>query len=264
MGTDIHLFVEVRDGAGEPWRLQPVEWKSGEHTYVGFDWRDYDVFAMLADVRNGVGFAGVVTGDGFNIIADARGLPDDMSAELRAIAAEEYNDDRAEQLKESHGAWWLGEHTHSHLTLRELLDFNWNQRTNHSGVVEAPQYRVFVEDGKPLCYSGSIQGGSVRHVDNDTMAKFADACTFVPDYRKKWDGNTIEAVTWSPELVRAMAQHGITPDNWHMLTICTRVQWSESYKESAGEFYKGFVPALAQLATGRGKDDVRIVFGFDS
>lgn len=42
-----------------------------------FDNRNYDLFAALADVRNGVGFAGVKTGKAIEPIAMPRGIPDD-------------------------------------------------------------------------------------------------------------------------------------------------------------------------------------------
>ena len=40
------------------------------------------LFAILAGVRNGYGFAGCDTGDGFRPIAPPRGLPGDVSPEV--------------------------------------------------------------------------------------------------------------------------------------------------------------------------------------
>lgn len=68
MGTDIHSVAQVRkDG----------KWLTVLQDVCG-DGRNYDTFAMLANVRNGRGFAGVKTGDGFPFIAEPRGLPDDF------------------------------------------------------------------------------------------------------------------------------------------------------------------------------------------
>ncbi|WP_206689631.1 hypothetical protein, partial [Streptococcus pseudopneumoniae] len=39
--------------------------------------RNYDLFGIIGNVRNGTGFAGVVLGTGWPSIADHRGLPED-------------------------------------------------------------------------------------------------------------------------------------------------------------------------------------------
>src|ERR1700760_96312 len=92
MGTDIHLYVEKRGPAGwiscdtwekddyEPHRLTVPY---GKHFYSD---RSYDTFAILADVRNGHGFAGVSTGEGFTPVSMPKGLPGDLSPELAAEA----------------------------------------------------------------------------------------------------------------------------------------------------------------------------------
>lgn len=114
MGCDIHLFVEVRDAADAPWRLQRVTWTPTASkrcpeppVEVGYDWRNYNLFSILADVRNTrerdrkrreeffrrVGVSDLLGwGDqsqGFNPIAEPRGVPEDISAELRSIIADE-------------------------------------------------------------------------------------------------------------------------------------------------------------------------------
>ena len=95
MGCDIHLIAEVRNGNGT-WHLVPNfdrpcdrceatgHYPDGRACYRckgeghlvddHYSDRSYDVFAMLADVRNGSGFAGVVTGEGFLPLA-LRGYP---------------------------------------------------------------------------------------------------------------------------------------------------------------------------------------------
>lgn len=80
MGCDIHLFVERRTDAG--WEQVPnPESDDWAHPARWYHERNYHLFAILASVRNGVGFAGVKTGDGFNVIAEPRGLPDDAQRE---------------------------------------------------------------------------------------------------------------------------------------------------------------------------------------
>src|SRR4030095_14523751 len=119
MECDIHLCVEVKKN-GE-WRrsLPPKpldeslakQAKSGDAYYVRcaavtwYDDRNYNTFAMLANVRNGYGFAGCDTGDGFQPISKPRGLPKDLSAEVLAISKD---------AGDEHDIW-LGDHSHSWL-----------------------------------------------------------------------------------------------------------------------------------------------------
>jgi hypothetical protein len=78
-----------------------------------YDGRNYDLFAILADVRNGRGFAGFYTGEGFNPISDAKGLPEDVSSEVKAES------DR----------WDCDGHSHSYFNLKELVYYDWEQTT---------------------------------------------------------------------------------------------------------------------------------------
>src|ERR1044072_1167734 len=118
MGTDIHLFVEKRVNGKwlscDKWTVDRDGYYDGYYKHVDYkdsyyDDRNYDVFAMLANVRNGSGFAGCDTGDGFNVIAMPRGYPDDLSEEVK-----EYTDQYTE-------------HTPTWLSLKEILEFDWNQ-----------------------------------------------------------------------------------------------------------------------------------------
>lgn len=80
MGTDIHLTTELMGDDGR-WRLVGEPRKDGT-MYLPEIWgdRNYNVFAILAGVRNGVGFAGVKTSDGLlhpllPMIAPTEGAP---------------------------------------------------------------------------------------------------------------------------------------------------------------------------------------------
>lgn len=113
--------------------------------------RNYDLFAMLADVRNGRGFAGVVTGEGFNVIAEPKGLPEDLSEEI--LQAWEYS----------------GDHTPSWLTLRELQEYDWKQSSRHTGLVTPREYLRFRETGTPISWYGEVWGNGVEIVSNEEM-----------------------------------------------------------------------------------------------
>lgn len=78
-----------------------------------YDGRNYNLFAILADVRNGRGFAGSYTGEGFNPIAEPKGIPNDLSPEVT----------------ESFHYWEGDGHSHSWFTLQDLLDYDWDQNT---------------------------------------------------------------------------------------------------------------------------------------
>lgn len=183
MGCDIHMYAEVRRKYNNPkfepeWRLVGRVFKDSyyskdqlsylsvyengddydsnsrytEHPYQN---RNYDLFAILANVRNGVGFAGVDTGDGFKCIAHPKGIPDDASKDYK-------------QLVKNYGE---GGHSHSYLTLEEIDNFDWSQTTKHRGWVNVKQYKIYLKKGKPESWSGGVSGGSVVHISNEEMNK---------------------------------------------------------------------------------------------
>lgn len=139
MGCDIHIWTEVRkDGKWEISGYQP----NGS--------RNYNTFAILANVRNGRGFAGIKTGEGFNPISDPKGVPDDASPEyLEAVDQ------------------WEGDgHSHSFLTMQELTSFDWGQFTMLRGSLSLSEYKVIRETGeKPTSYCGSVMGPRVITID---------------------------------------------------------------------------------------------------
>lgn len=164
MGCDIHLFVERKvDGkwiSADKWTPYPYREEGDvKQFWVAYDdrfYRDrnYDLFGMLANVRNGV------WGDGFNPIAAPKGLPCDVSPEVKR----EYSD------------WGEDGHSHSWLTLAELKAYDWEgQKTIHRGWVDAEQFQVFEAAGKPKSYSASVSGMSVRHISNDLMREVIQA-----------------------------------------------------------------------------------------
>jgi hypothetical protein len=109
MGTDIYFYVEKLGEDGRWYELDdPRGWYGG---------RNYDLFAILANVRNGYAVAGIRTGDGFSPLGP-RGLPRDVREELRGLDDEDF-------------------HSQSWISLREILEYDWDQETTK---------RVFVRD----------------------------------------------------------------------------------------------------------------------
>lgn len=227
MGTDIHLAVERREPGG--WVLEASEdagW---------YNDRNYCVFAMLAGVRNGRGFAGVDTGDPIVPIAEPRGFPSDASPELRK--------------------WWddEGEHTPSWLTARELVNVDWRgNKITSRGVVDPENFYRWRHWNKPGEWAGSVSGVSVQHVSVAEMQSLID--------------NLEVSTPWTERAY--VAKHGQQPpDPWAPGVPCyrTQVEWVESWADVAGTFPQAIlamvrVASLHQLTL----DDVRAVFYFDS
>jgi len=212
MGCDIHMFAEVkikrRDNKAEWMTVGKVfkdqYYKKNQPTYMStygdegsdkayewnnklsihpYDSRNYDVFAILADVRNGRGFAGSDTGDGFNPIAEPKGVPEDASEYYKKVVDE-----------------WNGDgHSHSYFSMEELDAYDWNQTTNHRGWVGPEQYKVFKEKGHPEMWSGFVSGGGIKHITNKEMDEVI-AGTFViegsPYTQVQWEESYMASAKW--------------------------------------------------------------------
>ncbi|QHZ53394.1 hypothetical protein [Paenibacillus larvae] len=153
MGCDIHLFVEKKinasywvalKGINEP-MIQYLQTsllkckERGEDTSCLEDWikeekektynfvdiqRSYRLYAALADVRNY---------NRVKPISEPRGLPSDVSAVV----------------KEQSDEWGAYAHHRSYLTVKELSEFDWNQKIRFEGFVDEKQYYEFKKNGSP-------------------------------------------------------------------------------------------------------------------
>lgn len=232
MGTDIHSIAQVRHNNS---------WNTVAIGIIG-DLRSYNMFAMLADVRNGRGFAGVKTSDRFPVIHEPRGLPEDLQADNdkvpvdvgRLVTAWDWDGHevqvdsekarRVRYLSEDDQSMWLGEHSHSWCTLAELQAFADNiaskTETHLAGVVTRKQYDDFKTNGTP--YDG-------------------------------WCG-----MVYGPGIV-VQDENALTPEATHVHT-----RWPVNAAEASQ--LPNLIAALQKLATqtGVGADDLRFVFGFDS
>lgn len=147
---------------GKPcdWCCSPVQYGEINDRYVGpgktrDEWysdRNYVVFGVLADVRNGSGFAGADTGNAVEPITEQRGLPDDMS-------------DAAYVWFRHHG----GDHSDTWLMLDEVLQYDWSREIIKRGCVTVDDYRVYVQRGRPENWCADVSGGRIRFVDQATM-----------------------------------------------------------------------------------------------
>lgn len=235
MGCDIHLYVEKKQPDGSWQAHGAFERDDDESGWMSqsegrlYSGRNYNLFAILADVRNGRGFAGIKTGEGFTPISDPRGIPDDASPEYKAIAEQ-----------------WGGDgHSHSHHTLRQLLDFDWTQVTTCQGWCDMAEYlpwasRGWTRQGPKSC-CGGVNGRDVQHLNDEEAAELVKQFAEVSD----WNGRKEFA-----------AKH----PNKYALAV-----WNPTYYDCAGDFISDTIPELLKLAGGTsGLDDVRIVFFFDN
>lgn len=151
MGTDIHGVWQARRGS---------EWVDVESTYE--QGRDYQLFAALADVRNGSGFAGIRTGDTIDAINHPRGLPPDfeMVGEDHLVSSVDVLDPRRREwrMPDEPLAVWMGDHSHSWLTSGEMLAwFRSAAEINATGVITREQYAAW-DGAEPSDWSAGIMG----------------------------------------------------------------------------------------------------------
>lgn len=234
MGCDIHLYAERRDENGtwvdaNPWEVNKYHESDPEHEprmtipygkgfYSG---RNYDLFGILANVRNGRGFAGCDLGRGYWPISPPRGLPDDVSPEVLA-ESELWDDDG---------------HSHSWLTVAELMAYDWTQTTVSRGWVSLKEFadwnRWARSHGEPpASYCGDVFGPNIRKVSIEEMERL---CA---------EGVTEREV----------------PDPKRISYYC-QVEWTHPYYSVATEFLSATLPRLWRLGA---PEDVRIVFWFDN
>jgi len=166
MGCDIHLYVEVRQADGS-WKSVDQWVTEDGYFHVPYEkqfynGRNYDLFAILANVRNGVGFAGVKTGAGFNPISEPKGLPADVSTEVK-------------QCSEN---WGADGHSHSWHTVSDLWAFDWTQTTINQGWINGETFQRWQWniDEPPVTYCGGVSGPSVKLVTVDEMKALVAAC----------------------------------------------------------------------------------------
>lgn len=230
MGCDIHCTWEVRkDGVWEnqdefkeePWGPsvtgREILWK-----------RNYRLFAMLANVRNGYGVAGSDTGDGLEPIAEPRGIPED-AAEITKRWAED-----------------LDGHSRSHHTLAQLLSYDLTRKTTLRGFVNAREFHLWDghwrnEGESPKSWSSGVWGPKIRKVEEEEMRELL--LLHVPKgvYGKELD------------------EHLDAEPLQHVYTHC---EWDRFYWQLAGELTEKAIPIM--LAAKVPYDDVRIVFYFDN
>lgn len=236
MGCDIHLRVERRvNGKWEPadkWVPTKYPEEEGPSFVVDYDdrfysGRNYNLFAILADVRNGRGFAGVKTSEGFVPICEPKGIPDDITDLVRA----------------DYESWGSDAHSASWHTVSDLMAYDWTQCTILRGCLDGWTYAQWcnyprTQGESPKEWSGAVWGHTIVHL-TDEEAK-----------------SKLEAITGGARVWEFESQ--IRDEFKDTYINC---EWTQFYYECTGKFLQETMPKLWQLGN---PEDVRIVFWFDN
>lgn len=223
MGTDIHGVFQRLNHETKVWEDIAHEFGMNRH---------YQLFAVLAGVRNGVGFAGVKTGEAVTPIAAPRGYPDGFVSRAFSTEDECEADDLhpvadASAIDPRSRGWrsdgdplhiWMGDHSHSWLDGDEMLDWFAKAPTViKTGVIGKKQYEAWDGKSSPDSWCGDISGGGVVVIDDNSVARETTA-------------------------------------NWTHI----RIEWQSSLSEELAYFFDEVRRLKAEYGT------VRFVFGFDS
>jgi hypothetical protein len=243
MGCDIHMYAEKK--IGDTWYpftppehnkwYEPGDEKEGgpasrplalNHDDVIWEDRNYRVFSMLAGVRNGIGFASVKTGEPITPISKPRGVPEDVSAEVKTEIDE----------------WGCDGHSHSWLTLKELEAVPWDHRLiRQCGHVDARQFQTYEKDGEPDSWGQPLSFRGLQVVTNDEMRELIAA-----------HGIEVPEDSWHDSKINGVA-------------YLTEVAWSHTWAEVARGLLASMANLkIAGAAEGFEPDQLRYIFFFDN
>lgn len=274
MGCDIHIVPEVYtkethagfygDSDEEPsWKAAiphiEVERASGETKLTeprGLrldNFRNYTVFSVLADVRNGRGFAGVDTGDRIEPIDEPRGLPEDAS----------------DIAKRRRGDWGVDGHSVSWLTLEEIKGYDWDQEIVKRGFVDAATYVTLMENGYPMGpVSGGVSGQRITKVSNEKMEELIEAhrdeAHFEDLLVENEDGELETAYNLSVGMLEQKSEEEIVPEA--LQGVHTKAEWTVPLSRYCSFFLNKHVKVMEWMASSWRVDDdeFRLVFWFDN
>ncbi len=157
MGCDIHIIVErqCQDTSWERVWAHDYKTPDAEGTPDNFRNRNYDLFGILANVRNGYGFAGAPTGSGWPSIAPDRGIPSDSTVT-----------DREDEM------YAVGDHSFTWIGLDELKAFDWDGvKQEACGIVSREEYARMQRENEthPKSWCSGISGGGIYVVSPEQI-----------------------------------------------------------------------------------------------
>jgi len=191
MGTDIHGIFQRHDGE---------KFVDVESRYQGD--RHYQLFAVLAGVRNGRGFAGFSTGQAIQPIADPRGLPTDFlfdgdchSTHNGKCLGPYWEEGEPLEL-------WMGDHSYSWLTSQEMLE--WYAKAPvvlKLGVITRSYYEMWDRLTTPAFYCAMTAGPGVLVVEESEVHTTIKPWTHV---RVSWKQDLKEELAYFFEEVQRL------------------------------------------------------------
>jgi hypothetical protein len=199
MGTDIHGIFQKFNSSNNQWEDIQSNYNFNRH---------YLLFAALADVRNGYGFAGIPTGTPLTPISEPRGLPEDffMDKSVHPISSKEH---LPGYMRNSEGYYvWMGDHSQSWLTGEEMLAWIKQPfRKQIIGVLCREVYENWDKQGSPEMWCGDISGAFIVKINDNQMEKM----TF-PNWthiRCSWEINLNEELQYFFDEVQELTnKHG--------------------------------------------------------
>lgn len=191
MGTDIHGVFQRRNKETQQWEDIPHNYRMERH---------YQLFAALAGVRNGTGFAGVKTGEAMQPIADRRGYPEgfQVDEDTHKVATLEHIDPRRREYfaaGEDPLEVWMGDHSHSWLTGEEMLAwFAAAPVVVQTGIISRGEYAAWDKKNPPANgWCGGIGGPSIVVIQDNAVE------------REQTPGWTHIRVEWESSLAHELA-----------------------------------------------------------
>lgn len=236
MGCDIHSKIEVKQNG--QWQVNTekvyADWREENTELVETppDMRNYDWFGLIANVRNGRGFAGVRTGEGFDTIVDPRGVPDDATEDWK---------NEVEQ-------WDSDFHSHSWLKLSDIDSYDWSKETQKQGVIPIELYKELRgTNNTPKSWCGGVSGANVVTLSMEQANELL---------------GTGQLDTEVHEWMEAPKQVTIDSENMSQYKIYVIYQWHIKYSEWFSNCLKEYIDPMRKLA--EKYEDVRWCFAFDN
>lgn len=243
MGTDIYGVFEKKNKETGLWdEVANLDFEVG---------RNYLLFSVLADVRNGVGFAGCDTGNPITPIAYPKGLPTDSVVDQNGL------------LDDLYSTSWL--------TLNELLDYDWDQKIVQRGSVE---FRWLcknihkLDNAIPDSWWEFVFGKNIITINRDkALELYKTIPEEVQDYINNSDVEK-ESYFVSIDNVFNVGKYGDKniPNelrDYDILRVYVTHEWVDALRYQVYPTIENTINTMIELSESEDKDDVRIVFGFD-
>lgn len=200
MGTDIHGSFQAKKGG---------KWEDVASTFEYG--RNYLLFGWLGNVRNGTGFAGVVTGTPLEPLSDCRDVPSGflMDDDTHPVSSVEFMEKWAQTYyKEGEQpAVWMGDHSHSWVSDEEVLNAK-PQNITHYGIITLDEYHNLEPHTQPTNgWCGGISGPDVVVTDKTKGENIHSGTTHV---RVQWKRDVLADLEYFIEEMRRLHEEHVT------------------------------------------------------